>query len=365
MATEFQLKVYVYYYPWYSGVTDDKWNLCREYSPYLGFYDSSDPEVVRRHVEWAIEYGIDGFLVEWFGFETEHTKFVDGCVGVLRDVLHDYPGFEFAVFYDQGLRFGTKRDFSIPGNRSAFTYDLRYAVQRNFNHPNYMRIDGRPVLVIYLTRGCTGDYHGLLGDLREWIAESGYGKVYLIGDEIWWREKTANFSVLDAVTAYSLQNDREKRNTNADARQYAVHTAALFERMLPAAVADGADVIPGIGHAGNTGHFRDHLPYIPTVVPDAPPAYREDMIECLRANRNVWRDSPRFQRTGRAYIFISSFNEWPERTVVEPTAEIETFNKLYDFRYDKYLYLQPARFEYLEGIREGKRLIERNLLPLL
>jgi len=49
--------------------------------------------------------------------------------------------------------------------------------------------------------------------------------------------------------------------------------------------------------------------------------------------------------------------------VVEPTAEIETFNRIWDFRYDRYLYLQPHRFEFLAGIRDGKKEVERNILP--
>jgi hypothetical protein len=365
MTTEFQLKVYAYYYPWYFGRFDHKWQTVREYSPYLGFYDSSNPAVVRQHVEWAIESGLNGFLVEWFDNDTEFGMKVDSNLAVLRDILIDYPGFEFCIFYDQKIRFG-KRKFADPKKRQTFLLDLLYAGGTNFNHPNYMRIDNKPVVVFYLTRSSSDNYAGLLGEARDKLeSEVGAGRPYFAGDEIWWSEKTQYFGALDAVTAYNMHNDKQLKLVAGDVRDYAVHCAGFYASMLETANARGTHLIPGIGHAYNDYFVNVNLPFIPTVVPDGPPDYRGDMIECMKAMKVVWKETPRFRDTGEAYLFITSFNEWAERSIIEPTAEIETFNTIWDYRKGKFLYIPPPRFEYLEGIREGKRLIEKNVLPSL
>lgn len=365
MVQDYQLKVYVYYYPWYTGRHDYKWDHCQEYSPYLGLYDSSYPDVVRQHIEWAIEYGINGFLIEWFGFDSEFGNMVDANTTVLRSVLYDYPEFEFAIFYDQAIRFG-KRRFADPLKRQTFLDDLEFASTANFAHPNYMRIDGRPVVVIYLTRGSSDNYAALLEDGRRRMEGSARaGRPFLVGDEIWWSEKTQYFNALDAVTSYNMHNDKQLKLVNGNVRDFAAHVAEFYALMQPVASGFGTDFFPGIGHAYNDEIIRGNLPIIPFVEEGGLPQYRGDMIECMKAQQLVWKDNPRFRQTGEAYIFITSFNEWPERSVVEPTSEIETYNKIYDFRKGKYIYLQPPRFEYLEGIKEGKQQIENNILPNL
>lgn len=369
MATQKKLKVYAYYYPWYKGANDSKWATLKEFAPLLGLYDSSDPAVMRQHVEWAIEYGIDGFLVEWFS----RVPLGDGVpldqnLAQLRDILLDYPDFEFAVFYDQVIRFGnqpTNLRFDDEGRRDTFLADLRYVAESNFAHPNYFRINNRPVVTIYLTRAASGDYADLIDQVRDEMEEAGEGRPFIIGDEVWWQQANAYFHILDGVTAYSLMNGTQLKIRQVGGRAYQFACAEVYRQAQTVANGLGKLVVPHVGHAYNDGNFRGNLPLIPTYEAGSLPAYRLDMIECMKSLTGVWGESQHFRNTGNAYLFINSFNEWPERSIVEPTLEIETYNKVYDFRVDRHVYLQPPRFEYLEGIREGKRQIETNILPKL
>ena len=363
-----KLKIYAYYYPWYTGYEDEKWEPCEEYAPLIGKYDSGDPEVIRQHIEWAIEYGIDGFLMENFGKEAKyHYAPMNENLAKFREIVRDYPGFEFCVFYDQVIAFGGTKAlrFDDSKNWNRFITDFEYIAEQNFDHPNHMKINGRPVVVIYLTRSASNNYAEVLDAGRLAAGAKGHGVPYVIGDEVWWREKNAYFQNLQGVTAYSLQNKKELTTLNTTVRGYCQHVAELYQRILPDAVYRGADVFPHIGHAYNDDAIRDNLPLVPTTVPGELPKYKEDIIECMKSMRIVWRDSPLFQNTGNAYLFINSFNEWMERSVVEPTLEINTVNKLLDFTRNEYIYLQPHRFEYLQGIKEGKEFIEKNILPVL
>jgi hypothetical protein len=82
-------KVGFFYYVWYNGTLgqghwngtppDDpnstKWTVVDE--PVLGFYNSSDPKVIKQHLEWFRELGIDFLFVSWWGpnsFEDNATK---------------------------------------------------------------------------------------------------------------------------------------------------------------------------------------------------------------------------------------------------------------------------------------------------
>ena len=70
-------QVLAFYYPWYGtpeGPSGEwvHWNPNRRHhdsahDPAYGFYDSSDPETVRRHIREAKSAGIDGFIASWWG----------------------------------------------------------------------------------------------------------------------------------------------------------------------------------------------------------------------------------------------------------------------------------------------------------
>ena len=70
-------KVLAFYYSWY-GIPEGPsgrwvhWNPYKSHRdsahiPLAGYYDSQDPETVRRHIHEAKEAGIDGFIATWWG----------------------------------------------------------------------------------------------------------------------------------------------------------------------------------------------------------------------------------------------------------------------------------------------------------
>jgi hypothetical protein len=59
--------VLAYYYIWFSP---DSWNRAKTDLPLLGTYSSDDEDVMRQHIRWAKEAGIDGFIVSWKDTDT-------------------------------------------------------------------------------------------------------------------------------------------------------------------------------------------------------------------------------------------------------------------------------------------------------
>jgi len=348
--------VFAYYYLWYKGAGDERWpTLNRDYPPALGFYRSDDDAVLYQHLLWAERYGLAGLLTTWYGTQSEGGQYTDANLVRLRSLLTAFPTLRYAVFYDQAIRF-IDLDFGEPDKREEFLADLEKVALDNFSHPNYWRIGGRPVVVIYLTRVATGGYGRLISEARERMARSGYAP-FIIGDEVRWGRDSSRFDRFDAVTAFNLHSDPQVLKAGGDVRRFAEMSADLYKAMQRKALGLGLDVIPGIGHAYNDEPVRSNLPLIPTLDESGMPRYREDMIYAIEQVSVVYRKSAIRKRFGIAPLFINSFNEWFERTSIEPSAEIEAFNALEDRSNDRRIILPAPGYAYLEGIREGKEIM--------
>jgi hypothetical protein len=51
-----------YYYIWFDATS---WDRAKRELPLLGRYSSDERRVMRQHVQWAKQAGIDGFIVSW------------------------------------------------------------------------------------------------------------------------------------------------------------------------------------------------------------------------------------------------------------------------------------------------------------
>ena len=60
-----------------------------------------------------------------------------------------------------------------------------------FHNRSYLRIDGRPVVFLYLTRTLTGDVAGMIQGARTVLKRLGYDP-FFIGDEVYWRVTPEN-----------------------------------------------------------------------------------------------------------------------------------------------------------------------------
>ena len=82
---------------------------------------------------------------------------------------------------------------------------MRYLGQNIFNNPNYMRIDNRPVVVLYLSRDYFRSQAGwdALANVRTMMqTEFGYDP-YIVGDHFF-NSLAPGAQHLDAVTAFDI-----------------------------------------------------------------------------------------------------------------------------------------------------------------
>ena len=179
--------------------------------------DSSDPQVAEQAIAQATRSGITFFALDWWPSRPAQNRNVDTFVRAknLRDI-------KFCLLYetwDLGFDPGTESTPVTPAVVAEFDQNLLLFADRYFPNPSYLRVDGRPVVVLYLTRTLTGDVSGMITGARALLEAHGFDP-YFIGDEISWRvtpvtptgsglaltqtPQVSRLSLFDAVTAYSL-----------------------------------------------------------------------------------------------------------------------------------------------------------------
>ena len=122
-----------FYYPWYSEAwhqgNPDPWT---KYRPSLGYYDSSSYSVMQTHIR-AMQYGkIQAGIASWWGPGNGPDSRIIWLLYAARGT-----GFQWALYYE--------KDLSVSGIRADLAYINKYYA----NDPNYLHVNGKPVLFVY------------------------------------------------------------------------------------------------------------------------------------------------------------------------------------------------------------------------
>lgn len=128
-----------FYYSWFPKAWKQRGTSpYTNYRPSLGFYDSSDPAVIRRHLE-AMRYGrIDAGVASWWGQGTE----TDSRLPKLLAAANALGGsFRWSVYYEPEGR----GDPAVDRIRA----DLAYIRRRYGSARSYLRLGGHFVVFVY------------------------------------------------------------------------------------------------------------------------------------------------------------------------------------------------------------------------
>ena len=135
-----------------------------------GGYDSADPAVIKQHVEWMEEMGVDAALIEVtnnvsciFNSTEFAQKYLPNCTDVFHSEnqsIRDNTGNLYAAWSKLGTRMklipllgGIDQDvlYKDTDGTTAFEKELEYFGARIKEHPNLSVIyEGKPLVLIYL-----------------------------------------------------------------------------------------------------------------------------------------------------------------------------------------------------------------------
>ena len=147
-----------------------------ERRPLSGWRDDS-LDAMRAQLRWAHADGISFFLFDWY------RQDIDPLLNVAHDnylKLRDHDGVGYAIHYINHDPFG------IPPDQWAATVE-RW-VTDDFSNPDYVRIDGKPLLVIFNTTffrqqmGGSAGVNQAIDILQQTAKQHGLPGVFVVGD---------------------------------------------------------------------------------------------------------------------------------------------------------------------------------------
>jgi uncharacterized protein YraI len=272
--------VLAFYYAWYDQAT---WNPKRLPDQPAGPYISGDRATIERHVAQAQAAGIDALIQSWYGPQTADNQ-TETNFRTLLDVA-GARGFHAAV------------DFETEGpffpDRASVADALRTLLATHAQHPAYLRYQGKPVVFFWREGRFSVD---------EWAAIR--AQVDPQHKSVWIAEGVdiAYQAVFDGHYLYSVAWSPDVKQTLADwgfrVRRYQAQNGV--ERLWVATAMPGYD--------DTRTDRKDAF----AVARRAGGYYRETWAAAV-ASRPDW-------------IVITSFNEWVEGTMIEPS---QTYGDVY------------------------------------
>jgi hypothetical protein len=320
-----------HYYVWYPSNFSQGYlraELRPPQSPALGEYDSRSPTVAEQHISLAAASGIDFFALDWWPNRPAQNAAIDS--GFLR--ASNLGRIRFCIFYNSfglGERQNGQGILFDSATKNRFVSDMQTIARRYFGHPSYLRVDGRPVIELYITREMRGLFAEAMQEMRAALGAAGYDP-FVIGDEIFWSVIEANedpgaparttgepqvsrIRLFDAITAYNLyEGSRPQDSGFGAASAFVGDSAALYGRYRDAGgVPIVPAVIPGFNDRGTrlgAGHFA------------IPRRWTADAPEGSFFSESIERIAKPFADGHLRMVLITSWNEWNEDTAIEPAA---------------------------------------------
>ncbi len=241
--------------------------------PLDGPYDSRDPDVARAQIRAAHAAGIDGFIVSWWGRESEEAAAFGTLLAAARGTA-----VQLALYYETGELWRR--------GGAGVAADLEALLDRYGRDPAWLRVDGAPVIFAYAA-------HRLRPAVWEYVLRrlhAGGRRVFLVGDS----PRPGWIELCDAVRLY----------TPVPFLARGQDPALVYRERAAAAHAAGIPFMPAVAPG-----FDDRAIREPGTVVDRAGGALYDA---------TWRAALGVEP---AWVLIASWNEWHEGSEIEPSRE--------------------------------------------
>ena len=304
----------VYYYPWYDPNYAHEWTgqyprdfLVPQQPPMLDHYSCRDLQVIGQHLDWMQEYGVDFLVSSWWGQNTWEDITLRNY---LLPKLENTP-VRFTVYYESPQLGFDPGGFTIEGAKEEqLISDFNYIAETYFDHPNILKVEGKPVVFIYLSRIFSGNYEQAFSKIRSDLLIAGYD-IFLVGDEVGWgTPSVSHMQFLDAVSPYIMYGN-PKHNGYAIDQDFFADISIQVREWEELAHKENKFVLPNV-HPGFNNRAGGVTNYVWPRQSQASAASTSMLEEYTKVMLP-------FVDPHLKMIMITSWNEWHEDTQIEPT----------------------------------------------
>ncbi len=300
-------EVGAYYFPGWKQAS--QWQPLQRFPerrPVLGWYREGDPEVADWHIKWAVEHGITFFAYDWYWSQGSRQ---------LEHALHD--GF-FKARFRRYLKFcllWANHNAPHTSSREDCLAVTRHWLDQYFTQPEYLKLDGKPVVIIFNPQGLTLDLGhdqvpAAFAAMREECQRRGLPGLYLmacVGEAA--QARLAAQEGYDAVTAYNWPGLGMPMET-----QYAPYETLLpgyvrqWEQIMELSAISLCPPVNG-GWDSRPWHGDNNL----VRYGRTPALFEKHLLDARRLLET--------QPKTRKLILVEAWNEWGEGSYIEPHRE--------------------------------------------
>ena len=298
------------YFPGWARIQawERVWRVCPERKPVLGWYDEANPEVVDWQIKWLVENGIRTLYVDWYWHKG--AQHLDHWVKAFYKAR--YRGhIKWAMMW---ANHNAADSHSIEDQRAV----TKFWIENYFNTPEYLRIDGKPVVWMWSPQNMERDVKDqggcrrLLDVSREMARAAGFKGIYFIAMK--WPEADCSPKV--------VQMYKDQGFDMTGIYHFMSHGGRCeSDRRFPfSAVAD----------ANSMNWWKQQktgiLPFLPNLSTGWDDRPWNDHCEIYGKNaadfRRICRAAKTFaDTTGVKRICLAPLNEWGEGSYAEPNTE--------------------------------------------
>jgi hypothetical protein len=143
-------QVGIFFYAWYNPAYDYSWKKSEIVDqPVLGYYNSSDPEIIEQQLLWIEELGVDFVVISWWGFDDEYEKFIDNATKLVFETAQSInSSLKFAIMVEPTHSRNDSTMFGLPYDYSGI-YNHVYGTFVEPYSDLYFNCTGKPLICFF------------------------------------------------------------------------------------------------------------------------------------------------------------------------------------------------------------------------
>lgn len=387
------------YWTWYTaGAQATMWDGVKDGVPSAGHYSSYDPAVASRHISAMLANGIDTLSYSFINQAGDQTLWdrerIDNDRAFREGVMKapNFRSIQFNIGYDlatrvmlvhqaeNGIQWGKTEgsdilpgvkffepgvdagptrfefpsfDFNLKDVGGSYIYDellshdFKYLAENYFTQPNYLKVNGAPVVFLYASWRYTNSGQGGESDafgrallrVRNEVFEK-YGlRLYIVGDFVSYYNKGRisylaqrdYFGHFDAITGWNVYDDvyRGAFGEWTSLSSYSDVSRRVQEDFISATSKERRKYRDALGEKAKTayGSSSTAVDYLPVLsfsfrrhsLRDGFKAESaEDIVKELLLVKSL-RDRSQLAEEKATLVYQIAWNQWNEGQIIEPT----------------------------------------------